>query len=124
MSHSSFYRYKQKLMLLVLRTFLVNEKIDGTLMPPDGPDSWPKNNSRRQWLVFYRINEMSLQGGGLIDGRGEKWWNLPCKPHKVLLIFNMLIIMWLEQYLIPYIQMTQGINGTTVPGPCDSPIVS
>ncbi|XP_075642948.1 polygalacturonase At1g48100 [Castanea sativa] len=72
-------------------------QIDGTLMPPAGPDSWPKNNSRRQWLVFYRINEMSLQGGGLIDGRGEKWWNLPCKPHK-------------------------GINGTTVPGPCDSPI--
>ncbi|GMY17122.1 polygalacturonase At1g48100-like [Fagus crenata] len=72
-------------------------QVDGTLMPPDGPDSWPKNNSRRQWLVFYRINEMSLQGGGLIDGRGEKWWNLPCKPHK-------------------------GINGAAVPGPCDSPI--
>ena len=104
MSLFSFYHYKQKLMVLVLGTFLVNEKIDGTLMPPDGPDSWPKNNSRRQWLVFYRINEMSLQGSGLIDGRGEKWWNLPCKPHKVLLIFNMLIIMCFEQYLIPYIQ--------------------
>ncbi|KAF8392738.1 hypothetical protein HHK36_023087 [Tetracentron sinense] len=72
-------------------------QVDGTLMPPDGPDSWPQNNSRRQWLVFYRINGMSLQGGGLIDGRGEKWWNLPCKPHK-------------------------GINGTTLPGPCDSPV--
>ncbi|KAE8008347.1 hypothetical protein FH972_004868 [Carpinus fangiana] len=72
-------------------------QIDGTLMPPDGPDSWPKNNSRRQWLVFYRINEMSLQGGGLIDGRGEKWWNLPCKPHK-------------------------GTNGKSMAGPCDSPI--
>jgi len=54
-------------------------------MPPDGPDSWPQKNSRRQWLVFYRINEMSLQGGGVINGRGEKWWDLPCKPHKVLL---------------------------------------
>ncbi|WJZ90528.1 hypothetical protein VitviT2T_009665 [Vitis vinifera] len=72
-------------------------QVDGTLTPPDGPDSWPQNNSKRQWLVFYRINEMSLQGGGLIDGRGENWWNLPCKPHK-------------------------GINGTTLPGPCDSPI--
>ncbi|KAB5569554.1 hypothetical protein DKX38_003347 [Salix brachista] len=71
-------------------------QVDGTLMPPDGPDSWPKKNSRRQWLVFYRINEMSLQGGGVINGRGEKWWDLPCKPHK-------------------------GINGTTMPGPCDSP---
>lgn len=58
-------------------------KVDGTLMPPDGPDSWPKNNSRRQWLVFYRVNGMSLEGNGLIDGRGEKWWDLPCKPHKV-----------------------------------------
>lgn len=52
-------------------------------MPPDGPKSWPKSNSKRQWLVFYRVNGMAMQGGGLIDGRGEKWWNLPCKPHKV-----------------------------------------
>ncbi|BAT86219.1 hypothetical protein LR48_Vigan03g275200 [Vigna angularis] len=72
-------------------------KVDGTLMPPDGPEYWPKNNSRHQWLVFYRINGMSLEGSGLIDGRGEKWWDLPCKPHK-------------------------GPNGTTLPGPCDSPI--
>ncbi|XP_021901950.1 polygalacturonase At1g48100-like [Carica papaya] len=72
-------------------------QIDGTVMPPDGPESWPKNLSRRQWLVFYRINQMSLRGGGVIDGRGQKWWDLPCKPHK-------------------------GVNGTTLPGPCDSPI--
>ncbi|KAL5068979.1 hypothetical protein RYX36_019866 [Vicia faba] len=72
-------------------------KVDGTLMTPDGPESWPKNNSRRQWLVFYRINGMSLEGSGTIDGRGQKWWDLPCKPHK-------------------------GPNGTTLPGPCDSPV--
>ncbi|CBI39645.3 hypothetical protein VitviT2T_020790 [Vitis vinifera] len=72
-------------------------QIEGTIMAPDGPSSWPQGNSRRQWLVFYRINEMSMQGGGVIDGRGEKWWDLPCKPHK-------------------------GINGTTLPGPCDSPV--
>lgn len=51
-------------------------------MAPDNPDSWP-SNSRRNWLVFYRTDGIALQGGGLIDGRGEKWWNLPCKPHKV-----------------------------------------
>ncbi|KAK4273309.1 hypothetical protein QN277_021736 [Acacia crassicarpa] len=72
-------------------------KVDGSVMPPDGPDSWPKNNSRRQWLVFYRIDGMSLEGVGLIDGRGQKWWDLPCKPHK-------------------------GPYGSTLPGPCDSPI--
>lgn len=52
-------------------------------MPPDGPKSWPKSYSKRQWLVFYRIDGMKMQGSGVIDGRGEKWWNLPCKPHKV-----------------------------------------
>ncbi|KAG4167150.1 hypothetical protein ERO13_A13G177250v2 [Gossypium hirsutum] len=72
-------------------------RIDGIIMPPDGPDSWPRNISKRQWLVFYRINGMSMQGGGLVDGKGENWWNLPCKPHK-------------------------GVNGTTMSGPCDSPV--
>ncbi|KAK9292628.1 hypothetical protein L1049_020603 [Liquidambar formosana] len=71
-------------------------QIDGTIMPPDGPDSWPPKNSKRQWLVFYRINGMSMQGGGLVDGRGEKWWDLPCKPHKG--------------------------NGRTLSGSCDSPV--
>uniref|UniRef100_A0A7N0TF10 Polygalacturonase n=1 Tax=Kalanchoe fedtschenkoi TaxID=63787 RepID=A0A7N0TF10_KALFE len=70
-------------------------QIDGTIMPPDGPDLWPMS-SKRQWLVFYRISGMSVQGGGLIDGRGEKWWKLPCKPHR-------------------------GVKGTTIAGPCDSP---
>ncbi|XP_010921359.1 polygalacturonase At1g48100 [Elaeis guineensis] len=72
-------------------------QVDGIVMPPDGPDSWPQNNNRRQWLVFYRADGMTLQGGGLIDGKGEKWWDLPCKPHK-------------------------GNNGATSPGPCDSPV--
>ncbi|KAL6008710.1 hypothetical protein ACLOJK_021936 [Asimina triloba] len=72
-------------------------QVDGVLSPPDGPDNWPRNASRRQWLVFYRMDGMRLQGRGIIDGRGEKWWNLPCKPHR-------------------------GINGTTMTGPCDSPV--
>ncbi|XP_057801282.1 polygalacturonase At1g48100-like isoform X1 [Salvia miltiorrhiza] len=72
-------------------------QVEGTITPPDGPEWWPKNYSRRQWLVFYRINEISLRGGGLIDGRGHPWWNLPCKPHKVA-------------------------NGSIVREPCDSPI--
>lgn len=71
---------------------------------------------------------MSLQGGGLIDGKGENWWNLPCKPHKVFLdsplkflsfiVLNSWFLCWFPRWV------TQGINGTTLPGPCDSPIVS
>ncbi|PPS16890.1 hypothetical protein GOBAR_AA03698 [Gossypium barbadense] len=71
-------------------------QVDGVLMPPDGPNCWPKADSRQQWLVFYRLNDMKLTGNGIIEGNGQKWWDLPCKPHR-------------------------GPNGSTLPGPCDSP---
>ncbi|PVH38886.1 hypothetical protein PAHAL_5G380200 [Panicum hallii] len=71
-------------------------QIDGVLMPPDGPASWPAADSRRQWLVFYKADGVTLAGKGTIEGNGEEWWDLPCKPHR-------------------------GPNGSTLPGPCDSP---
>ncbi|KAL1194238.1 Polygalacturonase [Cardamine amara subsp. amara] len=77
------------------RTSLVLQ-IDGIVLSPDGPKSWPWNY-KRQWLMFYRVNGLSIQGSGIINGRGQKWWDLPCKPHK-------------------------GSKGTTQAGPCDSPV--
>ncbi|EXB75663.1 Polygalacturonase [Morus notabilis] len=71
-------------------------QVDGVLMPPDGPEEWPKADSRKQWLVFYRLDNMSFTGSGTIEGNGEKWWDLPCKPHR-------------------------GPDGSTMSGPCDSP---
>ncbi|CAI0382036.1 unnamed protein product [Linum tenue] len=58
-------------------------QIDGTIMAPDGPRSWPNYSNKRQWLVFYNVTGMTVQGDGVVDGRGHKWWDLPCKPHKV-----------------------------------------
>ncbi|KAK7303639.1 hypothetical protein RJT34_14550 [Clitoria ternatea] len=71
-------------------------QVDGTLMAPDGPESWPKADSRNQWLVFYRLDRMTLNGTGTIEGNGEQWWDLPCKPHR-------------------------GPNEKSVSGPCESP---
>lgn len=71
-------------------------QVDGVLSPPTGPDCWPKKDSPRQWLVFYKLDNMTLTGTGTIEGNGQDWWNLPCKPHR-------------------------GPNGSTLPGPCDSP---
>ncbi|CAH1442360.1 unnamed protein product [Lactuca virosa] len=71
-------------------------QVDGILTPAVGPDNWPKKDSRRQWLVFYELDNMSLTGTGTIDGNGQQWWDLPCKPHR-------------------------GSGGKTFPGPCDSP---
>ncbi|XP_057748714.1 polygalacturonase At1g48100-like [Arachis stenosperma] len=71
-------------------------QVDGTLMAPDGPDSWPESDSRNQWLVFYRLDQMLLNGTGTIEGNGDKWWDLPCKPHR-------------------------SADGKTTSGPCGSP---
>ncbi|XP_010270904.1 PREDICTED: polygalacturonase At1g48100-like isoform X2 [Nelumbo nucifera] len=71
-------------------------QVDGVLMPPDGPDNWPKSDSDKQWLVFYRVDGMTFTGRGTIEGNGQKWWELPCKPHR-------------------------GPHGTSLPGPCNSP---
>ncbi|GJN31981.1 hypothetical protein PR202_gb20446 [Eleusine coracana subsp. coracana] len=71
-------------------------QIDGVLMPPDGPSSWPASDSRRQWIVFYKADGVTLAGKGTIEGNGVEWWDLPCKPHR-------------------------GPNASTLPGPCDSP---
>lgn len=58
-------------------------------MPPDGPEEWPKADSRKQWLVFYKLDQMTFNGSGTIEGNGQKWWELPCKPHRVIhLKFN------------------------------------
>lgn len=60
------------------------DQIDGTLMPPDGQKQWPPNTNKQDWLLFKGVHGMLMQGTGLINGRGEKWWDLPRKPHKVI----------------------------------------
>jgi len=34
--------------------------------------------------VFYNAHGTTLRGAGLIDGKGQKWWELPCKTDKVI----------------------------------------
>ncbi|PUZ57092.1 hypothetical protein GQ55_5G400000 [Panicum hallii var. hallii] len=59
----------------------VTIQLDGTIVAPSDPDKWPANN-KRNWLVFYNAHGTTLRGAGLIDGKGQKWWELPCKVHK------------------------------------------
>ncbi|XP_021909507.1 polygalacturonase At1g48100-like [Carica papaya] len=73
-------------------------QVDGTIVAPGGPDQWPSEaNPKDPWILFESIHGMRLQGNGIIDGRGQKWWDLPCKPHR-------------------------RSNETTQSVPCDSPL--
>lgn len=61
-------------------------------MPPDGPDTWPEADSKKQWLVFYKLDGMTFTGKGTIEGNGQKWWDLPCKPHRVFCLFDVVFV--------------------------------
>ncbi|KAG7594431.1 Parallel beta-helix repeat [Arabidopsis thaliana x Arabidopsis arenosa] len=71
-------------------------QLDGVLMPPDGPEEWPEKDNKNQWLVFYRLDGITFSGKGTVEGNGQKWWDLPCKPHR-------------------------GPDGSSSSGPCASP---
>ncbi|RLN34803.1 polygalacturonase precursor [Panicum miliaceum] len=47
-------------------------QVDGTIVAPGYPDTWPANR-RRDCLVFYQAHGVSLRGDGLVDGKWQKW---------------------------------------------------
>ncbi|CAL9088337.1 unnamed protein product [Musa textilis] len=53
-------------------------QVKGTIVAPDDPKDWdPKYPST--WLSFSKLNGVRIQGGGVIDGSGSKWWAASCK---------------------------------------------
>lgn len=83
-------------------------------MPPEGPDCWPKEDSKRQWIVFYKLNNMTFTGTGTIEGNGEEWWELPCKPHKVSFFFffnfdyRIIFLLFLLSVNVPFLKSIFG----------------
>jgi galacturan 1,4-alpha-galacturonidase len=57
------------------------KQIEGTIVAPEEPKLWdPK--SPRNWLTFNKLTGVRIQGGGVIDGSGSKWWAASCKVNK------------------------------------------
>lgn len=46
--------------------------MDGTIIAPTDSKSWGKG--LLQWLEFTKLRGITVQGKGLIDGRGSSWW--------------------------------------------------
>ncbi|KAK1298592.1 hypothetical protein QJS10_CPB14g00100 [Acorus calamus] len=56
-------------------------QISGTIIAPAEPKDWdPK--LPRLWLTFSKLKGIKIQGGGIIDGSGSKWWASSCKVNK------------------------------------------
>ena len=55
--------------------------IHGTIVAPEEPSEWDPKSSRL-WLLFGGLVGARIQGGGVIDGSGSKWWANSCKIDK------------------------------------------
>ncbi|OQU84294.1 hypothetical protein SORBI_3004G028700 [Sorghum bicolor] len=56
-------------------------QIQGTIVAPEEPSEWDPQ-SPRLWLLFSGLAGARIQGGGVIDGSGSKWWANSCKINK------------------------------------------
>ncbi|ONK66223.1 uncharacterized protein A4U43_C06F5500 [Asparagus officinalis] len=56
-------------------------QVSGTIVAPEEPEDWDPTNPRT-WLHFSNLSGVRIQGGGVIDGSGSKWWASSCKINK------------------------------------------
>lgn len=47
--------------------------ISGDIVAPESPQDWGQGQSD-QWLHFHKVRDLTVTGGGIIDGRGQQWW--------------------------------------------------
>lgn len=47
-------------------------QLDGTIIAPTNPNAW--GEGLLQWLEFTKLVGITIQGNGVIDGRGSVWW--------------------------------------------------
>ncbi|KAM7505483.1 hypothetical protein LguiB_004387 [Lonicera macranthoides] len=46
------------------------------------------NKDRTKWLRFDSVNNLQVEGGGVINGNGNVWWKHSCKINKSLICAN------------------------------------
>ncbi|KAI7996692.1 Polygalacturonase [Camellia lanceoleosa] len=54
--------------------------IDGTLLALPKVGSWPKS-SWFQWINFKWVQNLTIQGTGIVDGQGSNWWSSSQTDH-------------------------------------------
>ncbi|CAO2825802.1 unnamed protein product [Amaranthus hypochondriacus] len=98
-------------------------QIDGTLWAPDSRDAW-KNCESNSWIVFKDIENLIIDGSGLLDGKGSTWWTHDQHSstiHDVQIVLAIQNCNWLQ---------LRGITNKDSPGPhlaingCNNSILS
>ncbi|XP_057967156.1 probable polygalacturonase At1g80170 isoform X2 [Malania oleifera] len=60
----------------------VTFRLSGAIVAPQSPKSWEGLDSLK-WLYFQDVKNLTLEGSGAVDGRGQIWWEQvrSCKIH-------------------------------------------
>lgn len=61
-------------------------QITGNLIPPPNNNLWNPQIPNQYWLQFTKVDGLTVNGGGSLDGQGASWWNM-CKNVSVKLPF-------------------------------------
>ncbi|XP_020262038.1 probable polygalacturonase At1g80170 [Asparagus officinalis] len=108
----------------------VNFQIEGTIVAPDAPSTWDGLDPG-QWLQFKYINGLTVEGPGVIDGRGYNWWKKSCRENPVqalkffacnnLQVSNLTSVDSAQTHLVFLGCQWVGANNLTIMAPGDSP---
>jgi hypothetical protein len=60
-------------------------------MAPKDPGAWFGMNPRK-WLYFHGVNHLTVEGGGTINGMGQKWWARSCKTNSTNVRIHVLLL--------------------------------
>ncbi|KAL9150735.1 hypothetical protein ABFS82_11G008200 [Erythranthe guttata] len=58
----------------------ITMEINGAILASDNRADYSKDN--RHWLIFDRVDNLVVEGGGTINGNGNIWWQNSCKINK------------------------------------------
>ncbi|RZC91398.1 hypothetical protein C5167_027458 [Papaver somniferum] len=53
-------------------------QISGLIVAPISPRDWRFSGDNKRWILFSDVRGLTVNGGGIIDGRGKIWWENSC----------------------------------------------
>ncbi|KAI3970614.1 hypothetical protein MKX01_024261 [Papaver californicum] len=62
----------------------IHVQIHGKIIAPENINQWKCHDSSicENWILFYHVNGLFIDGSGLIDGKGSNWWEHSKCKHK------------------------------------------
>uniref|UniRef100_A0A8I6XKU2 Polygalacturonase n=1 Tax=Hordeum vulgare subsp. vulgare TaxID=112509 RepID=A0A8I6XKU2_HORVV len=47
--------------------------VSGNIIVTESPEDWDRSDGGK-WLHFFQVQDLTVSGGDVIDGRGQEWW--------------------------------------------------